>query len=45
MEVLLNNISKVKLTVMGIPDPRWSVGTAMQLPSCNKLFYDADHSR
>ena len=30
---------------MDIPDPWWSVGSALQLPKCDKWFYDADHSR
>ena len=33
----------MKLTVMGIPDPWWPVGSAIQLQNCNEWFYDADH--
>ena len=41
---MLNEI-KVKLKMMGITDPWWSVGSALKLPNCNKWFYDADNSR
>ena len=33
----------MKLTVMGAPHSWWTVGSALQLPNCNKWFYDADH--
>ena len=43
MDNVMLNKYKMKLTVMGAPHSWWTVGSALQLPNCNKWFYDADH--
>ena len=43
LKSLLSKIKKkkIKLTVMGIPDSWWPVGSVLQLLSCNKWFYES----